>query len=71
MEQRLEWNYRGRKAFTRLVEEQCAGLEERGKKIMAPKNNDNTLGCECAGIIAVHYVCSIYTTSHGPTTADG
>ena len=38
---------------------------------LVPKNNDNTLGCERAGIIAVHYVCSIYTTSHSPTAADG
>ena len=71
MEQRLEWNYRGRKAFTRLAEAHYAGLGEEGKKTLVSKNNDNTLGCERAGIIAVHYVCSIYTTSHSPTAADG
>ena len=70
MEQRLEWNYRGREAFTRRVEAHYSGLEE-GEKNLVPKNNDNTLGCERAGIIAVHYVCSIYTTSHSPTAADG
>lgn len=73
MEQRLEWNYRGRKTFTRRVEAHRTALGEggRGEKKLVPKNNDNTLGCERAGIIAVHYVCSIYTTSHSPTAADG
>lgn len=45
----------------------CQGKEK--KKLVL--NNDNALGWECAGIIAEHYVCSIYTSSHGPTTADG
>lgn len=70
MEQRLEWNYRVREAFTRLAEVHHTWLREGGKPQVS-KNNDNTLGCERAGIIAVHYVCSIYTTSHNPTTADG
>lgn len=70
MEQRLKWNYRGRQAFTRHAEAHYTGLGEGGKTLV-PKNNDNTLGCERAGIIAVHYVCSIYTTSHSPTAADG
>lgn len=61
MEQRLEGNHR-----------RCAvGLEEGKQRPQVPWNNDNTLGCEGAGIIAVHYVCSIYTGSRGPTAADG
>lgn len=51
-----------------------AGGKKRKKKPSepwVPKNNDNTLGCEHAGIIAVHYVCSIYTSSQSPTSADG
>lgn len=69
MEQRLEWNYRSSKAFTHRAETHRTGLG--GEKTLVPKNNDNTLGCEHAGIIAVHYVCSIYTTSQSPTAADG
>lgn len=47
------------------------GLGEGKQGPQVPGNNDNTLGCEGAGIIAVHYVCSIYTSSHDPTAADG
>lgn len=53
------------------VSRHILGLGEGKKKKQVLKNDDNTLGCEAAGIIAVHYVCSIYTTSYGPTAADG
>lgn len=61
MEQRLERNYW----------HSAVGLREGKQRPQVPQNNDNTLGCEGAGIIAVHYVCSIYTSSLGPTAADG
>lgn len=58
MEQRLEWNYHGLKAFTQYYS---------GSNInLGPENDDNTLGSACPDIIAVHYVCFIYTISHTP-----
>lgn len=35
---------------------------------LGPENDDNVLGFCMPDIIAVHYVCFIYTISHTPAT---